>query len=113
MAPDEPNVHVILSTVDDESKARALARLWVESRRAACVTVLPGTTSVYRWKGEVCEEGECLLLIKTAFATSAARDRLIAGFAGDHPYDEPEFVVLDPSGGAAGYLAWVKEQVAS
>lgn len=103
-------VRVILSTVESEEQARALARAWVHSRRAACVTVLPGARSTYRWKGKVSEESECVLLIKTVAATDQERADLIRSLAADHPYDEPEFLVLDPSGGAEGYLSWVEEQ---
>ena len=107
----ERRVHVILSTIDSEEKARDLARTWVTTQRAACVTALPGAHSTYRWKGELCAESEVVLLIKTAFATAEERDTLLAGFAADHPYEEPEVLVLDPSAGAPGYLAWVLSHV--
>lgn len=106
-----PDVRVLLSTVADEEQARRLARLWVESRRAACVTVLPGATSIYRYEGRIHEDSELLLLIKTAAADQAELERLIESFAADHPYDEPEFLALEPAAGAVGYLRWCREQV--
>ena len=104
-------VRIVLSTVDSDETARQLAQAWVGSRRAACVSILPHVRSVYRWKGEICEEGEALLVIKTAFGDEEEQRSLLASLAADHPYEEPEFLVLDPSAGAPGYLAWVLEQV--
>ena len=104
-------LRLLLSTVDDEAQARRLARLWVESRRAACVTILPGANSVYRYEGKVHEDAELVLLIKTAVLSEDELDRRIAGFAADHPYDEPEFIAFRPDAGAAGYLRWCREQV--
>ncbi|MFQ5505572.1 MAG: divalent-cation tolerance protein CutA [Planctomycetota bacterium] len=103
-------VRLLLSTVPGQ-RADELARLWVESRRAACVSVLPGARSVYRWKGELVADEEAVLLIKTAFDSAAEGRRLLESLADDHPYEEPEFLVFEPDAGAAGYLTWVLENV--
>jgi len=99
-------VRLILSTVDSEVVARALATSLVEDRLAACVTIVPGVQSVYRWQGAVESAGEWLLLIKTG-ATQV--EPLLAALAERHPYDVPEGLVLDVSDGLPDYLAWVTD----
>jgi len=101
-------VRLILSTVDSEAAARALATGLVEDHLAACVTIVPGVQSVYRWQGAVESAGEWLLLIKTG-ATQV--EPLLAALAERHPYDVPEGLVLDVSDGLPDYLAWVADSV--
>ena len=94
---------VVLVTAPDEVTGRRLARGLVEQSLAACVNVLAGVTSVYRWEGAVTEDAECLLVIKTV------RGRLReveAWIAREHPYDVPEFIALAPAQVAGDYLAW-------
>ena len=95
---------LVLSTASSAEEAERLARALVGERLAACVNVVPGVRSVYRWRGEVEAAGELLLLIKTA------RDRLDAlrlRLRQLHGYELPEIVYLEVSGGDADYLAWV------
>ena len=97
-------VRILLSTAPDGDTAQRLARALVEEELAACVNVVPGVRSTYRWQGAIEDSDELLLVIKTtAAAAGAARERLAAL----HPYDVPEVLELTPSGGAAGYLAWL------
>ena len=99
---------VVLSTVGSAEDAARLARALVERRLAACVNVVPGVRSVYRWKGQVEEEDERLLVIKTR------RDRFEAlreALAALHPYELPEAIVLPIEAGHAPYLAWLDESV--
>ncbi len=98
---------LVLSTVGSEAKARELGMRWVESGRAACVTRLPGATSAYRWKGQVNEDQEVLLLIKTSWASEEEGKALLASFAADHPYEEPELLAFCVDQGSPGYLAWL------
>lgn len=100
-------VHLILSTVGSEEQAERLSRLWVESHRAACVTRLPGARSVYAWEGEIQEEGEVLLLVKTSALDESELQALLQSLAADHPYDEPELLVFAADGGTEGYMDWV------
>jgi periplasmic divalent cation tolerance protein len=96
---------VVLTTLGAEADAVTLAKALVEERLAACVNVLPPMTSVYRWKNAVEQEREQQLVIKTDAATvPALRARLLEL----HPYELPEFLVLD-AGGSDAYLAWVHE----
>ncbi len=94
---------VVLSTAPMEA-AETLASSLITERLAACVNVLPGITSVYRWKGEVQRDSEALLIIKTA------RDRVAAlrtRLAELHPYDVPEIVAFDVVDSHAPYHQWV------
>lgn len=100
---------VALSTVGSAEDAERVARALVERRLAACVNVVAGVVSVYRWKGEVCRDEERLLVIKTrADRLEALREALVEL----HPYEVPELVSLPITGGHAPYLAWLDESVA-
>lgn len=99
---------VALSTVGSAEDAERIARALVERRLAACVNVVPGVRSVYRWKGEVCADEERLLVIKTRRERlDALREALLAL----HPYELPELVALSVESGHAPYLAWLDESV--
>lgn len=98
---------VVLCTAP-QSAAATLARGLVEERLCACVNVLPGVRSFFRWEGVVQEADEVLLVVKTKrSALSALQDRLVAM----HPYDVPEFVAFDVAAGLPGYLNWIIESV--
>lgn len=95
---------VVLTTAPSEAVARRLARTLVAERRAACVTVLPGARSVYRWRGRIERASERLLLIKT---TVPRRRALVARLKALHPYTLPE-ILWFPAGGSPDYLAWLR-----
>jgi periplasmic divalent cation tolerance protein len=104
MSPSEPQIRVVLVTAPEPETAARIARTLVEERLAACVNVLPGIRSTYRWKSEVQQDDELLLVIKTR------ADRLVTltGRVRDlHPYEVPEVIALAVDGGSADYLAWV------
>jgi periplasmic divalent cation tolerance protein len=100
------SVRVVLVSLPDAGAARALARTLVEERLAACGSVVPGVISVYRWQGELQEEPEVLLLLKT---TEGALPDLLRRIPELHSYDVPEILALPVSGGHPPYLAWVTE----
>ncbi len=79
----------------------------VAEQLAACVSLLPGVTSVYRWEGEVETATEVMLLIKAATSDVEALSTLIASV---HPYELPEVIAVDISGGLPAYLAWIQEK---
>ncbi|MEQ1728642.1 MAG: divalent-cation tolerance protein CutA [Vicinamibacterales bacterium] len=95
---------LVLTTVPSADVGASLARSLVEARLAACVNVLPPMTSVYRWKGELREDSECQMIIKTV---RPRLDALRALVHGSHPYELPEFVVMPIETGDEAYLAWV------
>lgn len=101
---------LVLTTIGADADGPALARTLVEERLAACVNVLPTMTSVYRWKGQVEQDREQQLVIKT---TSDRLDPLQARVRELHTYELPEFLVIAADGGSAAYLAWVRESVGS
>lgn len=103
----DPRVRLVLSTCPDAQTADALATALVDERLAACVNVLPGIRSVYRWQGAIERGEEVLLLIKT---TAARQDELIVRLTTLHPYELPEALAVEAVGGLAAYLGWVDEQ---
>jgi periplasmic divalent cation tolerance protein len=104
---DERAPRVVLTTVPDATVADRVARALVERRLAACVQVLPAIVSIYRWQGAIERADEAMLAIKTV----AGRIREIeAAFAAEHPYEVPEFVVLEPRHVGAAYAAWLAEE---
>ena len=95
---------ILLSTCSNRAEAERIAHSLVESRLAACVNLLPGVRSIYRWQGKVESSEEILLLIKTAAAQVESVQRAIASL---HSYEVPEFLALEVSGGSEDYLAWL------
>jgi len=101
----KPECAVVLVTFPDLETGRAIARILLAERLVACVNLLPGGESLYEWEGQIQAEPECAGLIKTTWKSlDAARHRLLA----EHPYEEPEFVVLRIDDGSPGYLDWVR-----
>jgi periplasmic divalent cation tolerance protein len=97
-------VFLILSTCPDADTAQRLARALVDERLAACVSVLPGIVSTYRWQGQVEQASEVQLLAKTP---ADRRDALMARLAELHPYELPEILAVEAATGLPAYLAWV------
>lgn len=98
---------LVLCTAPDPDVAATLARGLVEAKLAACVNVVPGLRSFYVWKGDVHDEPEVQLLIKTRRARFAALSEWLAD---NHPYEVPEIIALPIEAGAKSYLGWLEEQ---
>lgn len=103
----DPALRLILVTAPDRPVALALARTVVNERLAACVNLLPGVRSIYRWEGGVEESEEVLLLLKTRDDRVDTLRRRVVSL---HPYDVPEFVVLPIEGGLDRYLDWIRTE---
>ena len=101
------SVLLCFCTCPDETTARRLADTLVGERLAACVNIVPGLRSVYRWQGTVECGNELLLLIKT---TRARLPALSARVVELHPHELPEVVAVEVAGGLSAYLDWVAEQ---
>jgi len=101
-------MRIVLSTVPDREAAERMARLAVESNLAACVQILPGLHSIYRWQGKVEESAEHLLLFKTAVGRVDALRQLVIS---THSYQTPEFVVLPVESASQDYLEWLLSSV--
>src|ERR1051325_9745941 len=99
---------VILSTCNNEEEASRIARALIADSLAACVNVLPGGRSFYRWKGEVEDAAECLLVIKSS---RRLFDALKAAIEKIHSYEVPEIVALPIVDGAPNYLSWLRESL--
>lgn len=100
---------VCLCTCPDLPGAQRIAETLVAERLAACVNLLPGVQSVYRWKGAVESAGEVLLLVKTTHERLPA---LLARLPQLHPYELPELVAVEAVGGLAAYLDWIADNTA-
>lgn len=100
---------VALSTLGSVADAERIGRALVEKRLAACVNVVPGIVSFYRWKGELQRDQEWLLVIKTR---AEALEPLRAALLSLHPYELPELVAWPIVAGHEPYLRWIDESVA-
>lgn len=107
--PQEHRILVVTTTVGSQATATALARLLVEQRLAACVQIDREVTSLYRWKGDLCEDREARLVIKT---TPARETALRAFLAEHHPYELPQFVAMTAAA-SAEYAQWVHGEVSA
>jgi len=99
---------VILVTAASQDEGRKIARHLVEAQLAACVNILPPIESVYRWQGQIAEEGEFLLIVKSAKALFAEIETEILRL---HSYRTPEIICLPIVEGSRNYLQWVSESV--
>jgi periplasmic divalent cation tolerance protein len=99
---------VVLSSAPARADAERIAAALVESRLAACVSIVPGLLSIYRWQGAVERGDEVLLVIKT---TREAFEPLRRTLVALHPYEVPEVLALPVDGGHAPYLAWLDASV--
>ena len=95
---------VILCTAPDEATAQELAALVLAEKLAACVTLLPGATSLYYWEGKMEQEYEVQMLLKSDIEHQEA---LLACLKSHHPYPTPELLVLPVTHGDSEYLSWL------
>ncbi len=99
---------VVVTTVGTEEQAYLIAREIVARRQAACVNIVPGIRSIYRWKGKICKDGELLLIVKTLegeFEGVAATIREL------HSYELPEILSFSVAHGEQGFLEWIAGSV--
>ena len=92
----------------DAGTLESIGRVLVEERCAACVSVIPRVTSVYRWEGETRIDPEALAIIKTTEDRVQAVRLRVAEL---HPYDVPEVIAVEVAEGSPAYLQWVRESV--
>ena len=103
------SVIVVWTTMPDVSSAQRLARGLVAKKFAACVSVIPGVLSTYRWKKKVEGSREALVVIKTSKARWKAVQKFVLE---EHPYELPELIAF-PVTGSLSYLSWINENVAA
>lgn len=97
-------VRVVLSTISDTSAASHIAHQLLEERLIACANIVPGVTSVYRWKGEVKTDAEVLMILKTRTAMLEQLEQRIQEL---HPYEVPEIISLPSGWTSEPYARWV------
>jgi periplasmic divalent cation tolerance protein len=102
------NEILILSTTDTMELAREIASTLVEAREAACVNIVSGIRSIYRWEGKVYSEGEYLLLIKSSAEKFTAVRSTIRRL---HSYEVPEIIAVPITAGDPDYLVWLQSSV--
>lgn len=103
---NDPEDIVVMYSTAPPSESAGLARMLIERRLVACVNIVP-VRSMYRWKGEVCDEEEHLLIMK---AMRSDADRVIAAIKEQHSYEVPEIIALPVATGYPPYLDWVREE---
>ncbi len=107
--PEDKYLAVFVTAASQEDAVR-IARAVVEERLAACGNILGQVRSIYRWKGEVQDESEVMLVIKTrASLFEALRQRVVEL----HGYEVPEIIALPIELGHAPYLDWIRENTKS
>ena len=99
---------VVMTTVGTEEQANLIAREIVERRQAACVNIVPGVRSIYRWKGKICKDGELLLIVKTL---EGEMDGVVATIRELHSYELPEILSFHVDHGEQGFLGWIAASV--
>lgn len=99
---------VVFSNCGSEEEARKVARSLVEARVAACVNIVPGVRSVYRWQGAIEEESEWMLVIKS---TRDCFEPLATELRKVHSYQIPEVIALPIVDGNSEYLDWIGREV--
>jgi periplasmic divalent cation tolerance protein len=99
---------VVLSTCASAEEAERLARRVIDDRLAACVNVLSPVRSFYRWKGEIEDSAEWLLIIKS---TRDKFDALRAALESAHTYEVPEVIAIPIVDGSPNYLSWIEREL--
>lgn len=98
---------VVLCAFPNGEKARQIGTHLVERQYAACINILPGVESIYRWEDKLCHENEVMVVIKTTRSIFPVMRRELAAL---HSYDEPEIIAMPVVDGSAGYLNWLSDQ---
>jgi len=99
---------VVLCTLPEQEIAVRIAGILVEEQLAACVNIIPGLTSVYRWKDAVQQDSEVLLLVKSTVAVYPQLEQRIQTL---HPYELPEIIAVPIRTGQADYIQWINDSL--
>ena len=100
----DTSFHLILWTCPNNQVAEQLATSLVEQRLSACINIVPGLTSIYRWQGKLEKGTEVLLMIKTTRERYTAVETAIRQ---QHPYELPEIIAVTLDEGSSDYLRWL------
>ncbi|NVK55981.1 MAG: divalent-cation tolerance protein CutA [Alteromonadaceae bacterium] len=102
------NVCIVFCTTDTRDNAEAIADALIDSRTAACVQIVPGITSVYRWQDKIVKDTEFQLVIKTTQQHAKAAQKVVEKL---HNYDTPQWVVVDTHYASQAYSSWVNHEL--
>jgi periplasmic divalent cation tolerance protein len=102
------DVRLVFVMAANEDEAVAIARALVEEQLAACVNLISPVRSIYRWRGNVEDARECLLLIKTSVRHYAKLEKRVKQL---HSYEVPEVIAAPLTHGSADYLKWIGESI--
>ena len=102
------NLQLVLCTVPDRECAEQIAEALVSEQLAACVNIIPGIASVYRWKGRIEKDEELLLLIKTSQGSYESLEQRIRTL---HPYELPEIIAVSIQAGQKDYTKWIENSL--
>jgi periplasmic divalent cation tolerance protein len=97
---------VVLITASDEDEATKIAKTLVEARLAGCINIIKDIRSIYSWQGEIEDETEALMVVKTQ---KILLDPLIKKVKELHSYTVPEIIALPIIKGSEDYLKWLKQ----
>jgi len=100
-------VAVVYTTIDSEQDARKIAHILVEEQIVACVTIIPNVESIYRWKGNIEEEKEFILLAKTVDDNVKKAIKRIKEF---HTYELPDVIALPVTAGLEEYIEYIDRE---
>ena len=106
MTPAEPVV-LVYGTCPDMGCAAQIANVLIDARLAACVNMIPGMVSVYRWQGEVARDDEVVIIVKTR---QDLAESVVGKIKSNHPYDTPSVMVLPVTAGNPDFFSWVAEE---
>lgn len=98
------SLQIVLCTVPDQETGEQIASALVTEHLAACVNIIPGITSIYRWKGALEQDQEALLLIKTGYGSWQLLQERIREL---HPYELPEIIAVPIDSGQTDYIKWI------
>ena len=103
---DNAKAVLVLSTFPESISVKNLAETLVNEKLAACVNIVPGVQSIFRWKDKVDNAAENILIIKTTLDLYDALERRIKEL---HPYELPEIIAVPIEKGLTNYLDWISE----
>ena len=96
---------VVMCTFPSEDVVRQIGTKLIEKQLIACINCIPSVISLYQWEGAICEEKECLALLKTTRKNYTTLEQMIRKL---HPYEVPEIIAMETDQVEKHYLAWVK-----
>ena len=102
------NLQLVLCTAPNRECAERIAEALVAEQLAACVNIIPGIVSIYRWKDNIENDEELLLLIKTSQGTYESLEQRIRAL---HPYELPEIIAVSIQAGQKDYIKWIENSL--